>query len=101
MAVEQGINQPINLGSGGGVTIKEVATTIAQYAGKKVEWDLSKPMGDSRRIMNMDRASQYGFSCDILLSEGIKKTIDWFRNASGEQVNRYNPFTEQVLQPNS
>lgn len=101
MAVEQGINQPINLGSGGGVSIKEVATTIAQYAGKKVEWDLSKPMGDSRRIMNMDRASQYGFSCDILLSEGIKKTIDWFRNASNEQVNRYNPFTEQVLQPNS
>ena len=100
MAVEKGINEPINLGSGGGVTIKEVASTIAKYANKEVKWDLTKPMGDLKRIMNMDRASSYGFKCSVQLNEGIKNTIDWFNNASTSQIDRYNPFTESALTPN-
>ena len=78
-----------------------MASTIASFAGKEVEWDLTKPMGDSKRIMNMDRAAGYGFKCDVNLYDGIKNTINWFKNASITQVDRYNPFTESVLSPNN
>src|SRR5476651_238049 len=60
MAVEKGINEPINLGSGTGVTIKQVAEMVAKHApGGKVDivWDTDKPKGDAKRLMDMTRAA--------------------------------------------
>ena len=99
LAVEKGINQPINLGSGGGVTIKEIAQTIAKITGKEIIWDTEKPMGDHKRIMDMSRAHSFGFKTATSLEKGIKDTIEWFKNTSLKEDHRYNPFTEDVLKP--
>ena len=97
LAVEKGINEPINLGSGSGVTIKEVAEAVANnIPGEKIElaWDTSKPKGDAKRLMDMTRAKSYGFECKTSLDEGIKETINWYLNNKDQLNNRYNSFTE-------
>ena len=77
--VENKITKPVNLGSGTGVTIKEIAEIVAEYFGKKIEWDITKPMGDMKRLMSMDRAKSYGFTPNIELKNGIIKTIEWYK----------------------
>jgi len=72
---------PINLGSGKGTTIKELAETIAQCIPEppRIEWDKTKPSGDSVRILSVERAKELlGFELKTELKEGIKKTIDWY-----------------------
>ena len=76
--VKNGVSEPVNLGSGAGVTIKEVAEIIADYFGKEIEWDITKPMGDMKRVMSTERAESYGFNPQISLKDGIIKTIEWY-----------------------
>jgi len=76
--VEKGVNEPVNLASGTGVTIKEVAEIVADIFKKEIKWDTSKPMGDMKRIMSTARAESYGFKPQVSLQEGIKKTIEWY-----------------------
>jgi GDP-L-fucose synthase len=76
--VKNKVSEPVNLGSGAGVTIKEVAEIIADYFGKEIEWDITKPMGDMKRIMSTERAESYGFNPQISLKDGIIKTIEWY-----------------------
>jgi GDP-L-fucose synthase len=74
---------PINLGSGTGYSIKEVAETICDIHPDpvKVEWDTTKPSGDPIRIMNMDRAKELlNFEKKISLREGITETIKWLKD---------------------
>ena len=49
LAVEKGINEPINLKCGG-VTIREIAMEIAKITGKEIIWDTDKPMGDHKKL---------------------------------------------------
>ena len=72
-------NRNINLGSGTGVTIKEIAEIIGEYFGKEIKWDTTKPMGDSKRLMNMEKANSYGFKPQVSLRDGITKTIEWYK----------------------
>ena len=67
------VTEPVNLGSGTGVTIKEVA-------GKEIRWDATKPMGDMKRLMSTERAESYGFIPKVSLQDGIKKTIEWYES---------------------
>ena len=97
--MEQGINKPINLGSGGGVTIKEVAETVAALTGKKIIWDTEKPSGDRLRIMDTSRAESFGIRAQISLNDGIKETLSWYQNNSNLASARYNSFTEKELLP--
>ena len=72
---------PLNIGSGKGVSIKEIAETIASCVPSKprVEWDTTKPAGDPVRILSVERAQKtIGFKQNIGLAEGIKKTVDWY-----------------------
>jgi GDP-L-fucose synthase len=72
---------PINLGSGQGVTIKEVAGTIASCLPRppRLEWDASKPAGDPVRRLSTARARELlGFQPKTGLAEGIKKTVAWY-----------------------
>ena len=75
-AVENKIAEPINLGSGEGVTIKIIAETVANYFGKELAWDKDKPSGDPIRLFDMSRANSYGYKSEISIVEGVRNTID-------------------------
>jgi len=76
--VENKVNDTVNLGSGEGVKISDIANTIGRYFDKEVEYDTSKPNGDMKRLMSMKRANDYGFRPTTCLDGGIRKTIDWY-----------------------
>ena len=76
--VENAVTEPVNLGSGTGVTIKEVAEIIAKYFSKEIVWDKTKPMGDMKRLMSMERANSNGFYPQTSFEDGIMKTIKWY-----------------------
>lgn len=72
---------PINLGTGRGVTIKEVVETIAACLPEppQIEWDTAKPAGDPVRVLSINRATELiGFKLKTGLKEGIKKTVGWY-----------------------
>ncbi|PIR87253.1 MAG: hypothetical protein COU11_01335 [Candidatus Harrisonbacteria bacterium CG10_big_fil_rev_8_21_14_0_10_49_15] len=72
---------PINLGSGVGISIKDVAEAIADLVPEKpgIEWDPSRPTGDAVRILAVERAKEaIGFEASTSLREGIGKTIHWY-----------------------
>ena len=98
LALEIGVNVPVNLGSGKGVTIKELAETIAKFipdGSVKIVWDKTKPKGDKKRLMDMSRAKKLlGFKPIVSLEEGIKETIDWYLNNKDFLDKRYNVFYE-------
>ncbi len=77
--VKNKVIEPVNLGSGNGVTIKEVARIIAEYFNIDIKWNKSKPMGDRKRVMNINRAESYGFNPIVTLKDGIIKTIEWYK----------------------
>lgn len=98
MVVEQGINQPVNLGSGSGVSIKQIADIIAANVPNgpiDIRWDITKPKGDAKRLMDMSRLNQYGFKPTISLEEGIIETIKWYVENRQQVSQRYNAFTEE------
>ena len=78
--VENKVNDTVNLGSGEGVKISDIANTIGKYFDKEVKYDKSKPNGDMKRLMSMKRANDYGFKPTTSLNDGIRKTIDWYVN---------------------
>tara|TARA_B110000503_G_C6972581_1_gene339805 strand:- start:120 stop:776 length:657 start_codon:yes stop_codon:yes gene_type:complete len=85
-AYEQKLTQPINLGSGTGVTIRQLAETLVdiyeEMYGKKVgiEWDSTKPNGDAKRLMSTERAESVGIFQQVSLRDGLKETIDYYLN---------------------
>jgi GDP-L-fucose synthase len=82
LCYDKKITEPINLGSGNGITIRELVETIVKVHGKNVEitWDTNKPNGDSIRLMNMERAKSYGFENKISLEDGIKELMDYYKS---------------------
>jgi GDP-L-fucose synthase len=96
IVMEKGYTEPLNLGSGIGISIKEIVDVIVSnmQIKPKVVWDTSKPSGDKKRLMDMSRASAIGYKPQVTIEEGIKEVMDWyFKNR--EIVNlRYNVFTQ-------
>ena len=78
--VENGHNDTVNLGSGTGVTISDIATIVSEYFKKPRIYDKSKPNGDMKRLMSMRRAHELGFAPRVKLKDGIEKTIEWYLN---------------------
>lgn len=93
-AVENGITDPINLGSGTGHTIKEIVDMVVKYADKdlEVKWLTDKPSGDKIRLFDMTRAKSYGFDTSVSLEDGIRRTTEWFQNNKEILDKRYNAF---------
>ena len=59
-------------------------------------WDTSKPSGDKKRVMDISRAaSMSGWEPKISLEEGVKETMNWYRNNQDLIDTRYNVFTEE------
>ena len=76
--------QPINLGSGKEITIRELASLIASGAGFEgtIHWDTSRPDGQPRRCLNTTRARQeFGFEAKTDLRDGLIETIDWYQRS--------------------
>jgi len=72
----------INVGTGKDITIKELATTIADVIGFKGEivWDTSKPNGTPRKVLNVDKVKSLGWEPKIGLREGLESTYEWMKN---------------------
>jgi GDP-L-fucose synthase len=71
----------VNVGTGTDVTIKELASIVAQavnYQGA-MEWDSSKPDGTPRKLLNVTKLSEAGWNASIGLEEGIRETVEWYR----------------------
>ena len=77
-AVENKITKPLNIGSGSGVSIKQLAEIVAKYFGKEIKWLTDKPSGDAKRIFSMERAKSYGFKNEVSLKDGVIDAIEWF-----------------------
>jgi GDP-L-fucose synthase len=74
--------EPVNLGSGTEITIRELAETIAELTGFSGElvWDTSKPNGQPRRRLDVSRAEElFGFRARTDFREGLERTIAWYR----------------------
>jgi GDP-L-fucose synthase len=76
--------EPVNLGSGQEVTIRELAETIAklcQFHGR-ILWDPTQPDGQPRRCLDTSRARrELGFQASTGLGEGLRETIAWFEQS--------------------
>jgi GDP-L-fucose synthase len=75
-------DEPVNLGSGYEISIKDLVELIARLAGFKgsLVWDTSKPNGQPRRALDTNRARNYfGFEAKMRFEEGLKNTIEWYR----------------------
>tara|TARA_R110000824_G_scaffold101386_6_gene240863 strand:- start:1563 stop:2534 length:972 start_codon:yes stop_codon:yes gene_type:complete len=92
--VENEVSEPVNLGSGTGVTIKQIVDIIVGNVNKNVsvEWDSTKPTGDKKRILDMSRAKSHGFETKISIEDGIRETINWFSENKEKIEQRYNVF---------
>ena len=82
MEKSPGATSPVNLGSGGGFSIKELVDVILKNIDEKpkIKWDTDKPSGDKVRVMDVRLAKSLGYNPTISLEEGIKETINWYRN---------------------
>jgi GDP-L-fucose synthase len=75
-------SEPVNLGSGLEISIRDLAEKIADLTGFTGElvWDTSQPDGQPRRCLDVTRAAkEFGFRSRIGFDEGLRETIDWYR----------------------
>jgi GDP-L-fucose synthase len=73
--------EPVNIGTGFEISIKDLVDLIAKLTGFKGEmiWDHSKPDGQPRRLLDTVRADrEFGFKAKVNLEEGLKRTIEWY-----------------------
>ncbi len=73
---------PVNLGSGNEISIKDLVETISRMTGfkGKLVWDASKPNGQPRRGLDISRAEKYfGFHARTSFETGLRRTIDWYK----------------------
>jgi GDP-L-fucose synthase len=73
--------EPINIGTGQEITIKDLVDEIGEQMGFKgtIEWDFSRPDGQPRRCLDVGSAKKrLGFKAETDLKTGLRQTIDWF-----------------------
>jgi nucleoside-diphosphate-sugar epimerase len=77
---------PVNVGTSREITIRELLETIIRLTGfrGRLEWDASKPDGQPRRKLDVERARrEFGFTAEVQLEEGLRQTIEWYRANRG------------------
>jgi GDP-L-fucose synthase len=82
-------SDPVNLGAGMEISIKELADKIAELTGYdgKIIWDTSKPNGQPRRGLDVSRAKElFGFEAQMPFEEGLRRTIAWFKENQDQIV---------------
>jgi GDP-L-fucose synthase len=81
--------EPVNLGAGFEISIKDLVDVIVRLTGFKGEviWDASKPDGQPRRCLDTGRAfDEFGFRAVTSFEQGLKKTIDWYRESLASKI---------------
>ncbi len=76
-------SDPVNLGAGFEISIKDLVELIAKLTGFKgrIVWDTSKPDGQPRRCLDTTKAEkEFGFKANTTFEEGLKKTIEWYKD---------------------
>lgn len=79
--------EPVNLGSGMEISIKDLTHTIARHVGftGEIRWDASKPNGQPRRRLDVSRAErEFGFRASVGFDEGLCRTVEWYRRQWSE-----------------
>lgn len=77
-------SDPVNLGAGFEISIKDLTELIAGYSGfkGKIVWDSSKPDGQPRRCLDTNKAEkEFSFKAQVSFEEGLKKTIAWYQES--------------------
>jgi GDP-L-fucose synthase len=82
---------PVNIGVGEEITIRDLVHLIAQVTGYtgEIRWDTTKPDGQPRRVLDTTRArDDIGFRASTSFTDGLRATVDWFRQRAkaGETV---------------
>lgn len=75
-------SEPVNLGSGMEISIKDLTVTIADLIGfsGEIRWDTSQPNGQPRRRLDVSRAErEFGFQAKTGFKEGLKRMVEWYR----------------------
>jgi len=78
--------EPINIGAGSEITIKELAERIVALMGfeGEIRWNPAKPDGQPRRCLDVSKAKEhFGFEARMALEEGLKRTIEWYQQKHG------------------
>ena len=81
---------PVNVGSGVEISIKDLAELIARVVGfeGRLKWEPSRPDGQPRRLLDVSRAERaFGFTASTPLEDGLRRTVDWYR-AHREEAER-------------
>lgn len=74
---------PVNLGTGFEISIKDLAETVAAATGfdGEIIWDATKPNGQPRRQLDVSRAKErFGFEAEVSFADGMARTVEWFRS---------------------
>jgi GDP-L-fucose synthase len=73
--------EPVNIGAGFEVTIRDLVSLIARLGGFRgdIIWDASRPDGQPRRMLDTSRAAAFGFRATTPFEEGLRRTFDWYR----------------------
>jgi GDP-L-fucose synthase len=77
---------PVNLGSGEEISIKDLVEKIARAVGfaGRIAWDPTKPNGQPRRKLDTSRAeARFGFRHEVSMDDGLRGTVAWYRASSG------------------
>lgn len=72
----------INVGTGTDISIKELATLVAEAVGYtgEISWDTSKPDGTPRKLLDVSKLAAAGWTATIDLEAGIRSTVGWYRS---------------------
>jgi GDP-L-fucose synthase len=82
-------SDPVNLGSGEEISIKDLAEKIVELTGFEGElrWDTSRPNGQPRRALDTSRATErFGFDAQVKLEEGLRRTVDWYKQHRKDHI---------------
>lgn len=77
--------EQVNVGTGSDVTIREIAETIAEVTGftGETEWDTTKPDGTPQKLLDVSKLADAGWTSGISLEQGLRSTVDWYREHVG------------------
>jgi GDP-L-fucose synthase len=76
-------SEPVNLGTGEEISIKDLVELIAELMGYEgqIKWDITKPNGQPRRCLSVDRAKErLHWQAEVSFREGLKQTIEYYQN---------------------